>query len=66
MAVVLAYDFDKTHIKKSSYAPRVHSEIEAQQEALGHGAIELLEGKRCLPMFVTNLLESNQSESDER
>ena len=66
MAEVLGYDFDKTYIKKSTYAPRVHSEIEVQQEALGHGAIGLLEGKRCLPMFVTNLPESNQSESDER
>lgn len=57
MAIVLEYDFDKTHIKNSSYAPRAHSDTEAQQEAIRKGTIELLEGKRSLPMFVTNLPE---------
>lgn len=55
MAIVLNYDFDKTHIKNSSYSPRAHGDIEAQQEALRRGTIEILEGKRVLPMFVTNL-----------
>jgi hypothetical protein len=54
MAVVLDYDFDKTQIKNSSYAPRAHGDIEAQQEALRRGTIELLEGKRILPLYVTN------------
>lgn len=54
MARVLDYDFDKTHIKNSSYSPRVHGETEVQQNALRKGLIEVLEGKRPIPMAVTN------------
>lgn len=50
MALVLNYDFDKTHIKNSSYAPRAHGDIDSQQEALRRMTIELLEGKRFLPV----------------
>lgn len=50
MALVLDYDFDKTHIKNSSYAPKAHGDLEAQQEAIRRMAIELLEGKRPLPV----------------
>jgi hypothetical protein len=55
MAVVLDYDFDKTHIKNSSYSPRAHGDLEQQQETIRRLTIELLQGKRVLPMFVTNL-----------
>jgi len=54
MALVLNYDFDKTHIKNSSYSPMVHGEIEDQNTALRKGLIEVLEGKRVLPMHITN------------
>ena len=40
MAQVLDYDFDKTHIKNSSYSPMVHGEIEEQQKVLRKGLIE--------------------------
>ena len=59
MAIVLDYDFDKTHIKNSSYSPRAHSDIEAQQEAIRKGTIEVLEGKRVLRLHVTNFPEQN-------
>lgn len=54
MARVLDYDFDKTHIKNSSYSPRAHGETEEQQNTLRAGLIEVLEGKRPIPMIVTN------------
>src|SRR3989338_6435766 len=54
MACVLNYDFDKTHIKNSSYAPRVHGETEDQQAMLRKGLIELLDGQRSVPMLITN------------
>ncbi len=54
MAKVLDYDFDKTHIKNSSYSPRVHGETEEQQTALRRGIIEVLDGRRPLPMSITN------------
>lgn len=54
MAKVLNYDFDKTHIKNSSYSPRVHGETEEQQNILRRGLVEVLEGKRSIPMEITN------------
>lgn len=54
MARVLDYDFDKTHIKNSSYSPRAHGETEEQQAALRKGLLEVLDGKRTLPMSITN------------
>ena len=54
MAKVLDYDFDKTHIKNSSYSPRVHGETEEQQNILRKGLLEILDGKRSIPMSVTN------------
>ncbi|GAO72965.1 MULTISPECIES: DUF6680 family protein [Comamonas] len=57
MAIVLDYDFDKTHIKNSSYAPRIHSETDAQQEAIRKGVVEVLSGDRELRLHVTNFPE---------
>lgn len=54
MARVLDYDFDKTHIKNSSYSPRAHCEVEDQQAALRKGLIEVLGGDRSVPMSITN------------
>jgi len=54
MARVLDYDFDKTHIKNSSYSPVAHGTIEEEQQALRAGLIEVLAGKRPLPMSITN------------
>lgn len=54
MATVLDYDFDRTHIKNSSYSPRVHGETEEQQHALRTGLLEVLGGQRPLPMTITN------------
>lgn len=54
MALVLEYDFDKTHIKNSSYSPRIHGETEATNAELRKGLIDLLNGKREIPMRVTN------------
>jgi hypothetical protein len=54
MAQVLDYDFDKTHIKNSSYSPEAHGNIEEEQKALRTGLIEVLAGKRSIPMTVVN------------
>ncbi len=54
MAQVLDYDFDKTHIKNSSYSPVAHGNIEEEQKALRTSLIEVLEGKRPIPMSVVN------------
>lgn len=54
MAQVLDYDFDKTHIKNSSYSPVAHGNIEDEQKALRTGLIQVLEGRRPIPMTVVN------------
>lgn len=51
----LGYDFNKTQIKNGTYAPIAHGRIEDEQEKLRQLTIELLDGKRVLPMHVTNL-----------
>jgi len=54
MAQVLDYDFDKTHIKNSSYSPVAHGNIEDEQKALRAALIQVLEGHRSIPMAVVN------------
>ena len=54
MATVLDYDFDKTHIKNSSYSPRIHGETEEEQQQIRRKVLELLDGTRTIPMEVRN------------
>ncbi|MBI5748712.1 MAG: hypothetical protein HZA00_06250 [Nitrospinae bacterium] len=61
MAQVLDYDFDKTHIKNSSYMPGAHGNIEDEQKAIRAGLIQVLEGKRPIPMAVANWPKGNES-----
>ncbi len=55
MAHSLGYEFNKTQIKNGTYSPVAHGRLESEQEKIRQMTIELLEGKRDLPMFVTNL-----------
>lgn len=55
MGKALGYDFNKTQIKNGTYAPVAHGRIESEQERVRQMTLELLEGKRVLPMYVTNL-----------
>ncbi len=52
MAIVLDYEFDATHIRNSIYYPDGHGKLEEEQNALRLGLIEVLEGKRPIPMSV--------------
>ena len=54
MALVLDYDFDKTHIKNSSYFPEAHENMENQQAKIREGIIDIIEGKLYIPMNITN------------
>ena len=63
MGHALGYDFNKTQIKNGTYAPVAHGRIEEEQEKVRQYAIELLEGKRLLPMHVTNLPNQNANKS---
>lgn len=59
MAIVLGYDFDKTHIKNSSYSPRAHGDTEIQDAALRKGLIEILEGRRPVLMSIIDWRQGN-------
>ena len=54
MGKALGYDFNKTQIKNGTYSPSAHGRIESEQERVRALTLELLEGKRVLPLFVTN------------
>lgn len=61
MAQVLDYDFDKTHIKNSSYSPVAHGNIEDEQRAIRTGLIEALDGTRPIPMKIVNWPQHSDS-----
>lgn len=57
----LGYDFNKTQIKNGTYSPVAHGRIESEQERVRQLTLELLDGKRVLPMFITNLPRTDDS-----
>ena len=61
MAIVLHYEFDKTHIKNSSYSPRAHVDTEAREIALREGLLEVLAGKHPIPISFMNLPQDEQT-----
>ena len=60
MADVLDYDFDKTHIKNSFYSPIAHGVTEEEQASLRRGLLEVLEGKRQIPISFSNIKSSEK------
>lgn len=58
MSQCFDYDFDRTQIKNGTYSPVAHGRIEEEQQAIRTQTLELLQGTRALPMFVTNLPNS--------
>jgi hypothetical protein len=55
MALALGYeDFDKTYIKNQSYMPQWFGDIEWEQTVIRKGLVEIISGKRDLPMKVTS------------
>jgi hypothetical protein len=58
MGCSLGYDFSKTQIKNGTYAPTAHGQIENEQSRIRALVLDLLDGKRDLPMRVTNLKTS--------
>jgi hypothetical protein len=52
MAKSLGYDFDEVQLKKGFYTPQGHAEIETEQFLIRKGMVELLLGKRNLPVKI--------------
>jgi hypothetical protein len=55
----LGFDFDKTHIKTQSYYPQGYGDRENDQVRLRQALLEVLAGKRTIPMRVANFSEIN-------
>lgn len=52
MAEALDYDFDEVQIKKGSYLPTGHSDLENEQNLLRRRLLEVLNGQRRIPVGV--------------
>jgi hypothetical protein len=54
MSVCLGYDFDKVHIKRTSYFPKGFGELEDDQTIIRKGIVAWLKGDLSVPMRVTD------------
>ena len=55
MAIALGYDFDKEHIKNTSYIPQSFVDIENEQHILRKGILSVLNGDSSVPITVKNM-----------
>ncbi|RUO80940.1 hypothetical protein CWI84_02170 [Idiomarina tyrosinivorans] len=55
MAQHLGYEFDEVQLKRDCYRPIAHGNIELEQHKLRQGLVDVLEGKKPLPMAITYL-----------
>lgn len=51
----LGYNFNKVELKNGTYSPMVHGRIEDEQARLREMILEILEGKRVIPIELKNL-----------
>ncbi|WP_372652144.1 DUF6680 family protein [Draconibacterium sp.] len=50
MGLALGFNYDKVTIKRKSYTPVGHSNIELENQSIRKGILELLQSERTLPM----------------
>lgn len=55
MSQSLGYDFDEVQLKRDCYSPIAHGRVEREQTKIREGLVDLLDGKRSIPMAVTYL-----------
>ncbi|KZX59199.1 hypothetical protein A3709_16790 [Halioglobus sp. HI00S01] len=55
MATALGYEFDREHIKNTTYIPQHHVDVETEQQQIRKGFLGVLKGDISVPMYVTNL-----------
>ena len=52
MGNCLGYDFDEVHVKKGAYYPKGLGNVEEEQHALRRGLLDVIGGKRRIPVGV--------------
>lgn len=67
MSLSLGYDFDEVQLKRDCYSPIAHGRVEREQEKIREGLVDVLEGRKPIPMYVTYLppyqpIEPHQNE----
>lgn len=55
LAQHLGYEFDEVQLKRDCYRPIAHGNIENEQHRLRQGLVDVLDGKKSIPMAVTYL-----------
>lgn len=55
MGISLGFEFDKVHIKKAGYIPKGYADAENEQIYIRKATIEVLEGKRPLPLDIIQM-----------
>ncbi|GFD97300.1 hypothetical protein KUL156_56210 [Alteromonas sp. KUL156] len=55
MSKSLGYDFDEVQLKRDCYSPIAHGRVEREQQKIREGLVDLLDGKKSIPMAVTYL-----------
>jgi hypothetical protein len=64
MATHLRFKFNKVNIKNEAYLPQAYSTLEDENHAIRKGILDILDGKKNLPMYVVNLPIQNPDPSD--
>lgn len=64
MGNVLNYKFNKIQIKNGAYLPTSHSTQEEEANKIRQMVVQTLEGKRVLPMLITNFPRENNLQND--
>lgn len=54
MSLALGYDFNKEHIKNTSYLPQSFVNVELEQRMIRNGVINVLQGKIDIPVTIKN------------
>lgn len=55
MGQSLGYAFDKVHLRRGVYFPKGHTDLELEQQIIRRTLLEILVGKKSLPVEFTNL-----------
>jgi hypothetical protein len=65
MALCLGFDFDKTHIKNSTYSPVAHGNLELDQNSIRLGLVNILTGKAAFPIVAQPATDEEAKEQAE-
>ncbi|MBW2341920.1 MAG: hypothetical protein JRF50_16505 [Deltaproteobacteria bacterium] len=64
MAQSVGYDFDKVHLKKGSYTPQGHADVEFEQNLIRRSFVELFMGNRAFPVQIVENSSQNGSDKE--